>query len=276
MEKVIFKNLTNVKFQQLKNAIGKDKLRPQLSGVFLDVENQKIVVTNGFVLVAYDIEIVEATEDEKILRDVIIDPKIFNQQTWLSVPKEDAEFVQFHVTEEKTEVYLDEELVAISNNIPHEVKFPNWFHILNNSDFRSEISIDANVLKSAMSAIPNDFTPPNFQFGKKVKFTSKGVFVDEEIERQCFVVGLIMPINFGEDAIFNRSEVVEVGENLIGRKTSQRVIRSWNEQFVDEDTAEVIDIERNEIVLDRDTEIGQDEVALLLENGIQKIFVHKI
>ena len=57
MEKIIFRNLTNVKFQQLKNAISKDKLRPQLMGVFLDVKNEKIVVTNGNVLVAYDIEI---------------------------------------------------------------------------------------------------------------------------------------------------------------------------------------------------------------------------
>lgn len=47
MEKIIFRNLTNVKFQQLKNAISKDKLRPQLMGVFLDVKNEKIVVTNG-------------------------------------------------------------------------------------------------------------------------------------------------------------------------------------------------------------------------------------
>ena len=49
MEKIIFRNLTNVKFQQLKNAISKDKLRPQLMGVFLDVKNEKIVDKNTII-----------------------------------------------------------------------------------------------------------------------------------------------------------------------------------------------------------------------------------
>ena len=78
MEKIIFRNLTNVKFQQLKNAISKDKLRPQLMGVFLDVKNEKIVVTNGNVLVAYDIEII----DGELKKEAIIDPKIFNQNKY--------------------------------------------------------------------------------------------------------------------------------------------------------------------------------------------------
>ena len=47
--KIIFRNLTNVKFQQLKNAISKDKLRPQLMGVFLDVKNEKIVDKNTII-----------------------------------------------------------------------------------------------------------------------------------------------------------------------------------------------------------------------------------
>ena len=46
MKKIVFRNLTNVKFQQLKNAISKDKLRPQLMGVFLDVKNEIIVDKN--------------------------------------------------------------------------------------------------------------------------------------------------------------------------------------------------------------------------------------
>ena len=49
MKKIIFRNLTNVKFQQLKNAISKDKLRPQLMGVFLDVKNEKIVDKNTII-----------------------------------------------------------------------------------------------------------------------------------------------------------------------------------------------------------------------------------
>ena len=49
MKKIIFRNLTNVKFQQLKNAISKDKLRPQSMGVFLDVKNEIIVDKNTII-----------------------------------------------------------------------------------------------------------------------------------------------------------------------------------------------------------------------------------
>ena len=70
MEKIIFRNLTNVKFQQLKNAISKNKLRPHLLGVFLDVKNEKIVVTNSHVLVAYDIDVMQ----DDGLKEVLFKP----------------------------------------------------------------------------------------------------------------------------------------------------------------------------------------------------------
>ena len=78
MEKIIFRNLTNVKFQQLKNAISKDKLRPQLMGVFLDVKNEKIVVTNGNVIVAYDVEIIvdKNTIIDRDILDLIFDVQV--------------------------------------------------------------------------------------------------------------------------------------------------------------------------------------------------------
>lgn len=135
MEKIIFRNLTNIKFQQLKNAISKDKLRPQLMGVFLDVKNEKIVVTNGNVLVAYDVEIIDGELNKKI----IIDPKIFNQSNWLSVPKQDLELVEFHVTEDKTEVMLGEDVVAVAKNIETEVAFPQWKHVFTDNHETAEL-----------------------------------------------------------------------------------------------------------------------------------------
>jgi len=134
--KVIFRNSTNVKFQQLKNAISKDKLRPHLSGVFLDLRNEKIVVTNSHVLVAYQIEIIR--EDEGLEEGAILDPKIFNQANWLSVPKEDLELVEFHVTKEKTEVMLGEDIVAVAKNIDAESSFPQWKHVLTDHEEKTD------------------------------------------------------------------------------------------------------------------------------------------
>lgn len=269
MEKVIFKNSTNVKFQQLKNVIGKDKLRPQLNGVFLSVQESKIVVTNGHCLFAYDVEIIES-QDPKI--DVIIDPKIFNQQSWLSVPKEDFHLVEFHVTEAKTEVFLGEEMVAVANNIPHEQEFPkNWLSVMHNSDFTTDIQVDAKLMKQAMSAIPDGFFAPKIEFGKKILIESRNV-EEESIE----VIGVLMPIMFGETKIYNHSEAIRVDESIIGRVTSKRVLKTWNEDFVDEDTGDVVSIERNEVLIESDVEIDEQTVDFLKDEGIKTIQVHKL
>ena len=52
-------------------------------------------------------------------------------------------------------------------------------------------------------------------------------------------------------------------------------MKSWNEDFVDEDTGEVVSIERNEVMMERETEITEDNVAEILECGAQTILVHK-
>ena len=54
-------------------------------------------------------------------------------------------------------------------------------------------------------------------------------------------------------------------EGAVGRKLAARVLRSWTEDFVDEDTGEVVTIERNEIILDRDTVLDEDNIELVLE-----------
>ena len=64
-------------------------------------------------------------------------------------------------------------------------------------------------------------------------------------------------------------------KKVIGRKLAARVLKSWNEDFVDEDTGEVVSIERNEVMMERETEITEDNVAEILECGAQTILVHK-
>ena len=61
----------------------------------------------------------------------------------------------------------------------------------------------------------------------------------------------------------------------IGRKLAGNVMKSWNEDFVDEDTGEVVSIERNEVVVERETEITEDNVGEILESGVSSILLHK-
>jgi DNA-directed RNA polymerase subunit beta len=61
----------------------------------------------------------------------------------------------------------------------------------------------------------------------------------------------------------------------IGRRLAARVLRSWTEDFVDEDTGEVVTIERNEVVLDRDNILDEDNAAMIQEMGIPSVFLQK-
>ena len=79
--------------------------------------------------------------------------------------------------------------------------------------------------------------------------------------------------------IFNLAEEVKVSKvglrKYIGRKLAARVLKSWIEDFVDEDTGEVVSIERNEVILDRESELNEDNIAKIIESGEKKILLHK-
>ena len=61
----------------------------------------------------------------------------------------------------------------------------------------------------------------------------------------------------------------------MGRKLAARVLNTWFEDFVDEDTGEVVSIERNEIVLDRDTVLDKEHIDQILEANADTILLHK-
>ena len=79
--------------------------------------------------------------------------------------------------------------------------------------------------------------------------------------------------------IFDLAEEVKVSKTglkkIVGRKLAARVLKTWHEDFVDEDTGEVISIERNEIVIDRDTIIEKDHIEEIVESGVKTILLHK-
>ncbi len=97
------------------------------------------------------------------------------------------------------------------------------------------------------------------------------------------VTTLFRAIGFERDKdileIFDLAEEVKVSKSglkkVIGRKLAARVLNTWHEDFVDEDTGEVVSIERNEIVLDRDTELDKENIEEILAIEVKTILLHK-
>ena len=78
--------------------------------------------------------------------------------------------------------------------------------------------------------------------------------------------------------IFNLAEEIKVNKSslkkVLGRRLAARVLKSWVEDFVDEDTGEVVSIERNEMVLERETVLQEDHIQQIIESGAQSILIH--
>ena len=97
------------------------------------------------------------------------------------------------------------------------------------------------------------------------------------------VTTLLRAIGFESDKdileIFNLAEEHKVSKvnikKLVGRKLAARVLRTWVEDFVDEDTGEVVSIERNEVVLDRETVIENEHIDLIVDSGAKSILLHR-
>ncbi len=97
------------------------------------------------------------------------------------------------------------------------------------------------------------------------------------------VTTLLRAIGYGTDKdildLFGLSEEIEANaKNLkavVGRKLAARVLRTWTEDFVDEDTGEVVSIDRNEILMERDSVLSDEDVATILDSGTESIIVHR-
>ncbi|HOU67866.1 MAG TPA: DNA-directed RNA polymerase subunit beta [Paludibacteraceae bacterium] len=97
------------------------------------------------------------------------------------------------------------------------------------------------------------------------------------------VTTLLRAIGYESDRdildIFNLAEEIKVSKvslkKVVGRKLAARILKTWTEDFVDEDTGEVVSIERNEIVIDRETVIEASHIDQILESSVQTILLHK-
>ena len=98
------------------------------------------------------------------------------------------------------------------------------------------------------------------------------------------VTTLLRTIGYERDKdileIFGLAEEVKVSKaglkKIVGRKLAARVLNTWYEDFVDEDTGEVISIERNEVILDRDTIIDKENIDKILESNTKTVLINKL
>ncbi|MBR1467201.1 MAG: DNA-directed RNA polymerase subunit beta [Bacteroidaceae bacterium] len=97
------------------------------------------------------------------------------------------------------------------------------------------------------------------------------------------VTTLLRAIGYEKDRdileIFDLAEEVKVNKtNLnrhLGQRLAARLMKTWVEDFVDEDTGEVVSIQRNEVLLERETELTKENIGLILESGESSILLHK-
>ncbi|MCD4746602.1 MAG: DNA-directed RNA polymerase subunit beta [Bacteroidales bacterium] len=97
------------------------------------------------------------------------------------------------------------------------------------------------------------------------------------------VTTLLRAIGFESDKdileLFDLAEEIKVSRSglkkVIGRRLAARVLRAWIEDFVDEDTGEVVSIERTEVILDRETILEKNHIDVILEADIKTILLHK-
>ncbi|HDR51166.1 MAG TPA: DNA-directed RNA polymerase subunit beta [Mariniphaga anaerophila] len=97
------------------------------------------------------------------------------------------------------------------------------------------------------------------------------------------VTTLLRAIGYESDKdileIFDLADEVKVSKTglkkVVGRRLAARVLKSWVEDFVDEDTGEVVSIERNEVIIDRETVLEEEHIDDILDSGVKTILLHK-
>ena len=97
------------------------------------------------------------------------------------------------------------------------------------------------------------------------------------------ITTLLRAIGYGTDKdilnIFNLSQEIKVSKSnlkkIIGRKLAARVLKTWIEDFVDEDTGELISVDRNEVILERDYEIQIEDIDTIIDSESNSIIVHR-
>ena len=97
------------------------------------------------------------------------------------------------------------------------------------------------------------------------------------------VTTLLRAIGFESDKdileIFDLADEIKVSKSglkkIVGRKLAARVLKTWVEDFVDEDTGEVVSIERNEVILERDSILDEEAIEMVVDMGVESVFIQR-
>ncbi|MBR5651284.1 MAG: DNA-directed RNA polymerase subunit beta [Bacteroidales bacterium] len=97
------------------------------------------------------------------------------------------------------------------------------------------------------------------------------------------VTTLLRAIGYESDKdileIFDLAEEIKVSKTglkrVLGRKLAARVVRAWTEDFVDEDTGEVVSIERTSVIVERETILENEHIEQIIDAGVKTILIHK-
>ena len=126
---------------------------------------------------------------------------------------------------------------------------------------------------------------PGVFFGQSIHAngTKNVMYAYIDRKKKLPVTTLLRAIGFESDKdileIFNLAEEVKVSKanlkKLVGRKLAARVLKTWVEDFVDEDTGEVVSIERNDVIIDRESVLDADNISAILDSGTQNILLHR-
>jgi DNA-directed RNA polymerase subunit beta len=122
--------------------------------------------------------------------------------------------------------------------------------------------------------------------GSWIEFTtdiSNVMYAYIDRKKKLPVTTLLRAIGFETDkdilTIFNMAKEEKATKTnlkkLLGQKLAARVVRTWNEDFVDEETGEVVTIPRTEILIERETILDEKHINLIVNNGIKTILIHK-
>jgi hypothetical protein len=176
-------------------------------------------------------------------------------------------------------------LSQVAKNIDTENSFPNYRHVFRDEEENSNFCINKDVAKRMFSALPSIFEFPKLKAGRKLLLTSE--YEHNEFGKMK-VEGVAMMVGFGEDEITNETIEVKINRDkdgkvfsgefkkVEGKNLSRRALKTWNEDFIDEDSGEVIAIERNEIIVDKNTIIDAEVFErIAAEKEIDYLFIHK-
>jgi len=189
--KVISKNTSGVGFQQIKNIVSNDDLRPVLCGVHINITEKRLEATDAHCLLMYPIEIVEKSED---FTNKIVPARFFNVLKYMEeVPKKYIELLEYVLTDEFAEIYFGVNLVFRCRYI--DGTYPDVNKVIPNEKTKKEptevIGFNSIVFEKFLKGFPKCF-PNNLSFQFYTKNT--GVFVKSNNLDEPIVSGMIMPI----------------------------------------------------------------------------------